>query len=279
MSFFFRSNKVRSPQDLVKGCKEAIQRLDTTEKRKASDDVSRSMLSIKTVLIGDADTEPLADQVALLAQEAYSADLLRLLAINMWRFDFEARKDATNIFTALVRRQIGSKYPTVEHLRVRPDVLFSLLHGYESAEVAINCGNVLREAFQHETLARVVLFSDRFWKLFDYVSSGTFDIASDAFSTFKNLLTHHIHMVSEFLSSRYDKFFSKYNLLLSSDSYVTKRQSVKLLSEILLNRPHFTIMTRYIDSADNLKLIMNLLLQQSVNIKYEAFHVFKVRAS
>lgn len=35
-------------------------------------------------------------------------------------------------------------------------------------------------------------------------------------------------------------------------------------------------MTRYISSADNLKLMMNLLRDRSRNIQFEAFHVFKV---
>jgi calcium binding protein 39 len=35
-------------------------------------------------------------------------------------------------------------------------------------------------------------------------------------------------------------------------------------------------MTRYISSAENLKLMMNLLRDKSRNIQFEAFHVFKV---
>lgn len=61
-----------------------------------------------------------------------------------------------------------------------------------------------------------------------------------------------------------------------SPNYVTKRQSIKLLGEILLDRSNYTVMLRYVDSADNLKLTMNLLKDRSRNIQYEAFHVFKV---
>lgn len=48
------------------------------------------------------------------------------------------------------------------------------------------------------------------------------------------------------------------------------------MGEILLDRSNFTVMTRYISSADNLKLMMNLLRDKSRNIQFEAFHVFKV---
>lgn len=60
-----------------------------------------------------------------------------------------------------------------------------VLLSYESQEVALNCGIMLRECFRHEELAKLVLFSDHFYKFFDYVELSTFDIASDAFSTFK----------------------------------------------------------------------------------------------
>ena len=38
-------------------------------------------------------------------------------------------------------------------------------------------------------------------------------------------------------------------------------------------------MTRYIASESNLKMMMNLLRDKSKNIQFEAFHVFKVRAT
>ena len=56
---------------------------------------------------------------------------------------------------------------------------------YENHEVALNCGTVLREAFKHEQLAKVVFYSPVFWSFFDYVETGVFDVAGDAFSTFK----------------------------------------------------------------------------------------------
>lgn len=36
--------------------------------------------------------------------------------------------------------------------------------------------------------------------------------------------------------------FAKYKTLLSSDNYVTKRMSLKLLGEILLDRSNFNVM-------------------------------------
>lgn len=74
------------------------------------------------------------------------------------------------------------------------------------------------------------------------------------------------------------QFFNMYNTLIVSNNYVTKRQSLKLLGEILLDRANYSIMTRYIASEANLKLMMNFLRDRSRNIQFEAFHVFKVSA-
>lgn len=38
---------------------------------------------------------------------------------------------------------------------------------------------------RHEPLARAVLNDERFYKFFEYVEMSTFDIASDAFTSFK----------------------------------------------------------------------------------------------
>ena len=74
------------------------------------------------------------------------------------------------------------------------------------------------------------------------------------------------------------QFFNSFTTLIMSSNYVTKRQSLKLLGEILLDRANFNVMTRYIANDANLKMMMNLLRDKSKNIQFEAFHVFKVRS-
>ena len=58
---------------------------------------------------------------------------------------------------------------------------------YEHQEVALNCGTMLRECVRYEALAKILLHSDHFYDFFKYVEVSTFDIASDAFATFKVL--------------------------------------------------------------------------------------------
>jgi hypothetical protein len=49
-------------------------------------------------------------------------------------------------------------------------------------------------------------------------------------------------------------------VLLQSENYVTRRRSLKLLAEILLDRSNYTVMMRYISSKHNLKVGQLLFL-------------------
>ncbi|KAG5684619.1 hypothetical protein PVAND_013842 [Polypedilum vanderplanki] len=281
MPFFGKSQK--SPAELVKALKEALKALETLKAggdkkaEKAQEDVSKNLVSIKNMLYGTSDSEPQTDiVVSQLAQELYNSNLLLLLIQNLNQIDFEGKKDVALVFNNVLRRQIGTRSPTVEYICTKPEILFTLMAGYEHQEIALNCGTMLRECARYEALAKIMLYSDEFFNFFQYVEVSTFDIASDAFSTFKELLTRHKILCAEFLETNYDKVFTHYQRLLNSENYVTRRQSLKLLGELLLDRHNFTVMTKYISNPDNLKLMMNMLREKSRNIQFEAFHVFKV---
>jgi len=273
---FFKA-KQRTPQELVRGVRDSIARLDVgppESKRKASEEVSKGLAQMKGMLYGDGD--PLPELVAQLAQETYNTDLLQHLVSNIHKFDFEARKDVAQIFNNLLRRQIGSRWPTVEYLNGKSDVIFTTLKGYDNEDIALNTGMILREMLRHESLCKTLLYSDQFYTFPHYIEDTTFGTSCDAFANLKETLTRHKPMVAEYLEKNYDRFFATYTTLILSTNYVTKRQSLKLLGEILLDRANFSVMTRYIANVANLKLIMNLLRDKSKNIQFEAFHVFKV---
>uniref|UniRef100_A0A3P8NBR4 Calcium binding protein 39-like n=1 Tax=Astatotilapia calliptera TaxID=8154 RepID=A0A3P8NBR4_ASTCA len=265
MPLFGKSHK--SPADIVKTLKENLAILVKQDKKtdKASEEVSKCLVSMKEILYGSNDKEPHTETVAQLAQELYNSGLLIALVENLQVIDFEGKKDVCQIFNNILRRQIGTRSPTVEYFCSHQEVLFILLKGYEMPQVALNCGIMLRECIRHEPLAKIVLHSEHFHNFFNYVEMSTFDIASDAFATFK------VTLFLLLLAVRSD-----YEKLLHSENYVTKRQSLKLLGELLLDRHNFTVMTRYISRTENLKLMMNLLRDKSANIQFEAFHVFKV---
>jgi len=274
---FFKA-KQRSPGDLVRSVRESISKLEVgppEARRRATEDVSKNLAQMKALLFGDGD--PLPELVAQLAQETYNTDLLLSLVLNISRLDFEARKDVAQIFNNLLRRQIGSRWPTVEYLAgAKHEVIFATLKGYDNEDVALNTGMILKEMLRHEPLAEILLYSNEFFSFPHFIEDTTFGVSCDAFANLKETLTRHKPMVAEYLEKNYDRFFGMYSTLINSTNYVTKRQSLKLLGEILLDRANFNVMTRYIANEANLKLIMNLLKDKSKNIQFEAFHVFKV---
>lgn len=93
----------------------------------------------------------------------------------------------------------------------------------------------------------------------------------------QEILTRHKSLVTSYLATNFELFFGRFNnILVHSDSYVTKRQSIKLLGEILLDRANYNVMMAYVESGDNLKLCMKLLRDDRKMVQYEGFHVFKV---
>jgi len=157
------------------------------------------------------------------------------------------------------------------------ELLHVLAQGYEEEEIALSTGAMLRECLRTEVLAREVLhslFQDV--RLFEYIENPSFEVASDAWASFRSLLKTHKVMVSEFLTDNYEAFFENYHRLLTSSNYVVRRQSLKFLAELILERSNAQIAMRYISDTSNFMLVMNLLKDSSRTIQYEAFHVFKV---
>lgn len=59
---------------------------------------------------------------------------------------------------------------------------------------------MLRECARYEALAKIMLYSEDFYSFFRYVEVSTFDIASDAFSTFKvNFKSIHFGIIKQVL--------------------------------------------------------------------------------
>ncbi|TKC42727.1 hypothetical protein EI555_008255, partial [Monodon monoceros] len=151
----------------------------------ATEEVSKNLVAMKEILYGTNEKEPQTEAVAQLAQELYNSGLLSTLVADLQLIDFEGKKDVAQIFNNILRRQIGTRTPTVEYICTQQNILFMLLKGYESPEIALNCGIMLRECIRHEPLAKIILWSEQFYDFFRYVEMSTFDIASDAFATFK----------------------------------------------------------------------------------------------
>lgn len=287
-------------------------------------------LTRRTPFLGAKDSESNPDQVFHLIEGIINEDLLHPLAANLHKLPFESRKDAQFIFSSVFRFRPASASTKSDPVALgwvvnqRPQVLLELCRGYDHKESATAAGSVLREVLKHEGACKVILYDDGdqpgssvngvqaidrdrpqsgtgvFWKFFDWIDRGSFEVSADAFTTFrvsnnvqkvsksflshdqgltclKEILTKQKEVVPHYLRVNFDLFCSKYNtVLVQSSSYVTKRQSIKLLGEILLDRSNYSVMTEYVASGEHLKICMNLLRDDRKMVQYEGFHVFKV---
>ena len=189
----------------------------------------------------------------------------------------------------------GTRTPTVEYIVTCDEILVTLCRGYRNQDICHNTGHMLRcvpshllkfnsvaqcvncrECLLYEPLAKVLLTFEYIQDFFTYVENPQFDIAADAFSTFRDLLTRHKSLASQCIVANYEDFFLRYNVLLQSSNFITKMNSLNLLSELLYDRNNLSVMKKYVDSEDNLKLIMNLMLDSSSKVQMVAISIFKI---
>ena len=150
------------------------------------------LAELKSVLHGDETTASSVDpaQCDALGAAVVSSDVFDAVALRLAKLPFEARKDAAQIITTLVKRNLGGFAAHVAgHARMLP----TFMSGFEDQRVALHCGAVLREGVRHEPIAAALLGADDLiWKFFSvYVHLPNFDIASDAFGVLRDALTRH----------------------------------------------------------------------------------------
>lgn len=254
---------------------------------------------------GTQEVESSPDQIQTLIQAMINEDLLFELSRSIHLLTFESRKDTQTIFSHVLRFRSGNSPgvdpPVITYIvRSRPEIIVELCRGYGVSHSAMPCGAILREALKFDVIAAVILYDQSkegesavrltslqpgvpqngrgvFWKFFEWIDRGNFEVSADAFATFRDILTRHKSVITGYLAANFDRFFATFNqVLIQSDSYVTKRQSIKLLGEILLDRANYNVMMAYVESGENLKLCMRLLRDERKMVQYEAFHVFKV---
>ncbi|EGR45874.1 hypothetical protein MKX07_002014 [Trichoderma sp. CBMAI-0711] len=307
MSFLFGRGRSRAAADLPRQARDHIMKLESPNGVSKAEELARVLNQMKVVLQGTQETESSPEQIYQLVTALIDEDLLYLLAINLYRLPFESRKDTQVIFSYVFRFRPAAAAPKSDPIALsyvvcnRPQVLVELCRAYDHKESATPAGSVLRELIKNEAAAAIILYDDGdepgssckglnaidrnrpqsgrgvFWKFFDWINKSSFEVAADAFTTFRELLTRHKDLIPKYLSTNFDLFFDKYNnTLVQSNSYVTKRQSIKLLGELLLDRSNYSVMTAYVDSGEHLKICMNLLRDDRKMVQYEGFHVFKV---
>ncbi|CAF4134149.1 unnamed protein product, partial [Rotaria sp. Silwood2] len=124
----------RSKTDHAKQLKDyftVIENEQDKEKKNYEDaikNIHKTLLALKDGLFGprDGSSEPAISDVSQLCSGIYSQELITTMINNLSRVTFEDRKEIVAIFNNLLRRQVGAKYPAVDHIIQRPGILFKL---------------------------------------------------------------------------------------------------------------------------------------------------------
>mmetsp|Transcript_8289 Transcript_8289/g.13572 ORF Transcript_8289/g.13572 Transcript_8289/m.13572 type:complete len:492 (-) Transcript_8289:171-1646(-) len=315
MASIFKSSVNKTVDSLAKHL-DALLSDDEDKKQKAITKLSDDISQIHFILYGDPETDPKPEQITKLVPKLLQpdTDLFCKLAQFTSLFEFEAKKQTAGIMNYIIRR--CSKYDADKYIKSKTDkhghnvIIDCLLRGYHDQHLAQNVGSVLQEMAKRPELAPMLLNEIRITRkkgkepegdekdndaqtqaegddqemeerqvvdeLFVLVQKQSFDIASDAHKTLQLLLTRNKKLVPKYLEENYEKFFDQFNQLIQSDNYVTQRQFLNLLSELLLEKTNFNLMIKYIGQKENLRIAMVLLKNESNAISHEAFHIFKV---
>ena len=224
-------------------------------------------------------------QCARAIQICLEQDLLVVLLDMLEEADFESRKEIVNVFVALMGFRGAGKQGAQcldTYLADKGCSILSIALKYIAIdELALHGGTVFRGCLLHRGMDNAIV--DNFaviLKCFEpNLTSKSFDIVSDAFLSFSKLLMALRSMSPQLVSDSYDMLCPYMHRLLKSTEYVTQRQALTLLRSVLFDRVNYCFMQRFIQERDNLVIVMKLLANPSVTIRWGAYHIFKVFAA
>jgi calcium binding protein 39 len=202
----------KSPKEVVFKFDEALGLYDislpdggggTEESVPGAADLDKNMERMRLFLFGGEEKSGMkVEECHELSTELQASGIFHLMNSKLNQLPFETRKDWGAVFRAIVQNNYGdiSDYLIKDE---NQGLLFSLLIGYSNPTIALHSGGMLRECLKYENIASIILYSNDFYSFFsEYLVNESFDVASDAFTTFRDLLTRHVGLVSTFLDPK-----------------------------------------------------------------------------
>ncbi|XP_075678568.1 calcium-binding protein 39-like [Dermatophagoides pteronyssinus] len=205
------------------------------------------------------------------------SNILNLLVDSIPNIGFEEKKLARIILTNSLTIDVKNNKIIVEYFCDSSNqILHSLVKSYEygKSDVTLNCGCILRFAAQFEPIIFKILQSNFFHNFFDYMrqsSSYPFDVTMDVFYTFKTLMSKHKKSTTEILVMDSDNFFESLIKLLEhaelTEDYVTKRQTLEVLTEIFSGPERFDLREKFIIHQDFICSVIRYLWNRNIQIR------------
>ena len=305
---------VKSTEQLAQLCIEGLDDLSLNgANEKSIEQVGLTIQAIKNILLGkpisqlkkkdkdkiisDEDREELAKLFVKISTNQQG--LIEKLIVNMKYLQVDCKRNIVSILSHLAKTEKTFK----DHVALNPQIIEQLVNNYSDHDyspetgVCLFTGEILQAfiRFMGEPIVEIILFSGgekdehsyMVWNFFkEYVDIPSFDVQTQAFNTLKEIfLTKHPKLgvvvrksAVKLITNKEQEFFKHFNKMLQSPTFVTCRQSLMLLHQILFDpeKKTYKAMMHYINGKANLKIAMNLLRDSSDQIQFEAFHLFKV---
>lgn len=310
MAFWWKKSP-RTPSDYVKSIKEQLVKLHTIThspttngssdtKKKVQEECSKYLMGLKNFILNESEPKPTNELMNELYTSILKHDLFYDLVNDLIDLEFEAKKEVILIYSIALRYSNDNKLVTVDYLVSKPQTIKLTLIKIESClsskdyqDAFLMLGNMILESLKYEQLCRIILKDEQFWKFFEFAKLNNFEISTESLQVLNAALTTHSKLVSteffngiesngdsnntnQILNNNIPRFIQNINKLMLGGTYVIKRQSTKLLTTLIIDCGFKLLMLEYINSPDNLKLIMTLLTDRSKNLQLEAFNIFKV---
>lgn len=230
--------------------------------------------------------QPKSEEVEKCLVVAESTDLLLHISKKVAFLLPETRRIVSAIWGYLLKVESPRCFqrPMVDYLTKHTEAADNLLaiYGKNSGAIDVIIGVMIRDATRFQKVVEHVFRRDLVFSLFPVLTSTNFDVSSDAFQTLKEILVNHKEVSAPWLSHNFDKFFGDYMKLVNAGSdgdYVTVRQSLGILSTILLDRQFMDVMIQFVNQEEFLKPVLILMDNSSKVVRFEAFHIFKIFAA
>jgi len=208
------------------------------------------------------------------------ADVPARLVACIGALDFEARKDAMRLFTDLLRHALPLEAgeALVAYFASHPTIVQLLLEGCGRARVFAHCAEMLRDCARFPALVAALLEGGVAPRLIDLAGHPSFELSTEAFATLRELLLVHKEVAVRHVMSEFEAFFGLFHssLLAAETDYVVKRQALRLLADVLLDRTFCEVMVQYVADERFLQIHMNALRDSSRSIQLGGFHIFKI---
>lgn len=124
-----KSKSTRTPADLVPKTCQSLDKLQDNSPQKLFDDTTTLLATLKSVLLADNQNDQTRDFAITVGYDACKNEMPLLLASKLGLLEFEAKKDAAQIFGFLVRLDNGGDKPGVRFVQNNSDMLDMLFKG------------------------------------------------------------------------------------------------------------------------------------------------------